>query len=287
MQQLWWGKWPGWAKLSHQSQDWLRLVWYSFQAALAPDSALTAAAISYFTLFSLFPLTLLTVAIGSLWIDPMLAESAVVTRLEFAAPALGELLGTNIERIVRARGPITGFASLTLLWSSSNIFNVLTRAADRVWSVDEKRPSWRRRGLAILLVLVISGLLLAASFAESTIWTIINVLLPDEIEWMRPYTDQFWAVFLSVTLFAALYYFLPHVKLTWRQVLPGAIGAGILWELAKQGFLFFVASYLSRSNLVYGSFATITVFLTWAYFSSLIFMFGAHLNVKYQRLRET
>ena len=156
MQQLWRGKWPDWAKLSHQSQDWLQLVWNSFQAALAPDSALTAAAISYFTLFSLFPLTLLTVAIGSLWIDPMLAESAVVTRLEFAAPALGELLGANIERIVRARGPITGFASLTLLWSSSNIFNVLTRAADRVWSVDEKRPPWRRRGLAILIVLVIT-----------------------------------------------------------------------------------------------------------------------------------
>ncbi|MCB9423054.1 MAG: YihY/virulence factor BrkB family protein [Ardenticatenaceae bacterium] len=285
MQQLWRGKWPDWATFGRLSLAWLRLLWHSLQAALAPDSALTAAAISYFTLFSLFPLTLLTVAIGSLWIDPMLAESAVVTRLEFAAPALGELLGANIERIVRARGPITGFAGLTLLWSASNIFNVLTRAADRVWSVDEKRPSWRRRGLAILIVLVISGLLLAASFAESIIWTILNVLLPDQIAWMQPYTDQFWAVFLSVALFAALYYFLPHIKLTWRQVLPGAIGAGILWELAKQGFLYFVASYLSRSNLVYGSFATITVFLTWAYFSSIIFMFGAHLNVQYQRLR--
>ena len=102
---------------------------------------------------------------------------------------------------------------------------------------------------------------------------------------MRPYTDRFWAVFLSVALFAALYYFLPHVKLTWRQVIPGAVGSGVLWELAKQGFLYFVASYLSSSNLVYGSFATITVFLTWAYVSSLIFMFGAYLNVNYRRLQ--
>ncbi len=268
-----------WAELRQLGRVWLQLIWQSFQAALAPESALSAAAISYFTLFSLFPLTLLTVAIGSLWLDPMLAEGEVVTQLEFAAPALGDLLGSNIERIVRARGTITGFAVLTLLWSASNIFNVLTRAADKVWDVDEKRPSWRRRGLAILIVLSISGLLLAASFAESTIWTIVNTLLPDEIQRMRPYTDRFWAVFLSVALFAALYYFLPHVKLTLRQILPGAVGAGILWELAKQGFLYFVTSYLSRSNLVYGSFATITVFLTWAYFSSIIFMFGAYLNV--------
>lgn len=286
MLHLWREKWTRLVGLSRLESHWLRLIFLSLQAALAPDSALTAAAISYFTLFSLFPLTLLTVAIGSLWIDPMLAESEVVTQLEFAAPALGELLGSNIERIVRARSTITGFAALTLLWSSSNIFNVLTRAADKVWTLDEKRPSWRRRGLAILIVLTISGLLLAASFAESTIWTIINTLLPNEIQQMQAYTDRFWAVFLSVALFGTLYYFLPHVKLTWRQVLPGAVGAGILWELAKQGFLYFVASYLSRSNLVYGSFATITVFLTWAYLSGLIFMFGAHLNVKYRQLKE-
>lgn len=283
MWQLWQEKRPRLIKLIRLGHDWLRLIWPSLQAALAPDSALAAAAISYFTLFSLFPLTLLTVAIGSLWIDPMLAESEIVTQLEFVAPALGELLGTNIEGIVQARGTITSFAVLTLLWSASNIFSVLTRAADRVWQVDEKRPSWRRRGLAILIVLTISGLLLVASFAESTVLTIVNTLLPNGIRQVQPYTDRFWAVFLSVALFAALYYFLPHVKLTWRQVLPGAVGAGVLWELAKQGFLFFVATYLSRSNLIYGSFATLTVFLTWAYVSSLIFMFGAHLNVKYQQ----
>jgi membrane protein len=283
MLQSWLKKWPRRAELSQIARDWLGVSWQSFRATFMPESALTAAAISYFTLFSLFPLTLLTVAIGSIWLDPMLAESEVVTQMEFVAPALGELLGTNIERIVRARGSITSFAVLTLLWSASNIFNVLTRAADKIWNVDEKRPSWRRRGLAMLIVLTISGLLLAASFAESTIWTIVNTLLPDEIKRIRPYTDRFWAVFLSVTLFTALYYLLPHRKLTLWQVLPGAIGAGALWELAKQGFLYFVTSYLSRSNLVYGSFATLTVFLTWVYFSSLIFIFGAYLNVKYQQ----
>jgi membrane protein len=274
-----------WHWLKQQFRDLLRLIAKAGQAALAPDSVLISAAISYFTLFSLFPLTLLTVAIGSLWLDPMLAESEVVTQLEFVAPALGDLLGTNIERIVRARGPITSFAIITLLWSSSNIFNVLTRAVDRIWKLDVKRPSWRRRGLAILAALVISFLLLAASFAESTILTIVNTFLPEELQKMTPYTNRFWAVLLNVALFTALYYFLPHIKLTWRQLLPGAVGAGILWELAKRGFLYFVATYLSSSNLVYGSVATITAFLTWAFVSSIIFMFGAHLNVEYAYLR--
>ncbi len=79
-------------------------------------------------------------------------------------------------------------------------------------------------------------------------------------------------------LFTLLYYFIPHVKVGWREVLPGAILAGILWQLAKQVFLYFIGNYLSRSNLIYGSVGTIIAFLTWTYISSLILLFGAYLN---------
>ena len=78
----------------------------------------------------------------------------------------------------------------------------------------------------------------------------------------------------------------PHGATTWREVLPGAVGAGILWELAKKAFLSFVATYISISNLVYGSVATIIAFLLWAYISSLIFIFGAYLSVFYWELKQ-
>ncbi|MBU0705157.1 MAG: YihY/virulence factor BrkB family protein, partial [Chloroflexi bacterium] len=79
---------------------------------------------------------------------------------------------------------------------------------------------------------------------------------------------------------------LPHGAATWREVLPGAIGAGFLWELAKKAFLFFVSTYISISNLVYGSVAAIIAFLAWAYLSSLIFLFGAYLSVSYYQLKQ-
>ena len=68
------------------------------------------------------------------------------------------------------------------------------------------------------------------------------------------------------------------MKVGWREVLPGAVLAGILWQIAKQLFLYFVANYLSRSNLIYGSVGTIIAFLTWTYFSSLVLLIGAYLN---------
>ena len=114
--------------------------------------------------------------------------------------------------------------------------------------------------------------------ATGTLLTILNSLLPEVLSGFGPFTTRFWAVFLNVLLFTLLYYFIPHVKVGWREVLPGAIMAGLLWQAAKQLFLYFVANYLSRSNLIYGSVGTIIAFLTWTYFSSLILLFGAYLN---------
>ncbi len=255
------------------------------RATLAPESNLIGTSIGYYTLFSLFPLTLLVVAIASLWVDPLLAESEIVQRMEFVAPALGELLGANLERIVAARGSVTSFATLMLLWSGSNIFNVLTRAIDKIWGADiEQRGAvWRHRGLGILMVLGFTAVVLVALLAEGVLLTIWSSMLPPEMDGLRPLTNRLWAVSVSVAVFGLLYYFLPHVKFAWREVLPGAILAGLLWDGAKRLFLAFVGTYLSRSNLVYGSVAAITAFMTWAYLSSIIFLFGGHLNVLYYR----
>ncbi|MCP5094892.1 MAG: YihY/virulence factor BrkB family protein [Chloroflexi bacterium] len=272
--------------ISRHVQWWSRILLRAIRKAVAPETALTAASIGYFTLFSLFPLTLLTVAIASLWLDPLLAEGEIVTQLEFVAPALGDLLGDNLEGIVMNRGAVSGFAALILLWSGSNIFNVLTRAMDNIWDVDENRSAWRHRGFAILIALGICFLLLIAYFAEGAVLTIVGTLLPLELEPLRPYTTQLWAAFVSIALFGTLYFLLPHMTLTLRQVLPGAVIAGLLWELAKRAFLNFIGAYFTRSNLVYGSVATITVFLTWTYLSAIIFLFGGYINVAYSNQKQ-
>lgn len=266
--------------------DWIKLLWRAGWDSFSRETSLLSAAISYYALFSLFPLTLLTVAIASLWLDPLAAESEIVSQLEFAAPGLGVLLGENLQRIVSSRGPITGTAVLMLLWSASNIFGVLTNAMDKLWGVEYGRSVWRHRGLAMGLVLIISSLLLVASTVSDTVVTILNVItLPGE-ELIRFWMTQLLYLLLDVVLFGLLYYYLPHIKLRWRDVAPGAVAGGLLWEGAKYFFLDFVTGYLNRSNLVYGSLAAITAFLTWTYFSGLIFVFGARVNIGYKEMRE-
>ena len=269
-----------------RTHGWLGILAGAAKEALKPDSAITAAAIAYFALFSLFPLTLLSISIASFTLGPLMDQHLVVQKLEFITPALGQLVGPNIDEIVRARGPVTSVALVGLIWSASTVFYTLTQTLNGIWGNKQSRPIWKRRGLAILFVLAFVGpALFLASFASSLLAN-FRAWLPDSIIPIGGSISLVLAISLDVALFMVLYIMLPHAASTWREILPGAIGAGLLWELAKKTFLFFVSTYISVSNLVYGSVAAIVAILTWAYLSGVIFLFGAYLSVSYYQRRQ-
>jgi membrane protein len=256
------------------------------QATLRPETGIIAAAIAYYALFSLFPLTLLSVAIASFSFGPAMDQQLVVRQMEFIAPALGQLLGNNIDEIIQARGPITGVAVLGLIWAASAVFYTLSLTLNEMWGIKQRRPGWKRRGLALLFVLAFVGpALFLASFAGSLLAN-LRPWLPDSLIALAGGVGLALAIVLDIASFMLLYTLLPHGAAGWREILPGAIAAGLLWELAKKAFLLFVATYISVSNLIYGSVAAIMAFLLWAFLSGLIFLFGAFVSVAYHRLKQ-
>jgi membrane protein len=272
--------------LNERTHGWLGMLVDAARETLKPNSAIKAAAIAYFALFSLFPLTLLSISIASFYLGPLMDQQFIVQKLEFIAPALGQLLGKNIDEIIRARGSVTAIALIGLIWSASTVFYTLTQTLNEIWGDKRKRPVWKRRGLAILFVLTFIGpALFLASFASSMIAN-LRTWLPDQLIPIGGALSIAVAILLDIALFMAIYIMLPHGASSWREVLPGAMGAGLLWELAKKAFLFFVSTYISVSNLVYGSVAAIFAFLAWAYLSGLIFLFGAFLSVSYYQLKQ-
>jgi membrane protein len=272
--------------LNERTHGWLGILADAAREALKPDSAITAAAIAYFALLSLFPFTLLSIAIASFTLGPLIDQQLIVQKLEFIAPALGQLFGNNIAEIIRARGPITIVAIVGMIWSASTIFYTLTQTLNGIWSNKRRRPVWKRRGLAILFVLAFVGpALFLASFASSMIANLYN-WLPNILIPIGSGISFVVAIFLDVSLFMLLYILLPHGASSWREILPGAMGAGLLWELAKKIFLLFVSTYISLSNLIYGSVAAMVAFLVWAYLSGLIFLFGSYLSVSFFRLKQ-
>ncbi len=285
--------WGQATQLAHRvdawTHGWLGLLANAAREALKPASTVSAAAIAYFAVFSLFPITLLSISIASATLGPLMDQQLIVQKLEFIAPALGQLLGENLDEIVLARGPVSIIAVLGLTWSASTIFYTLTGTLNGIWGNKRNRSFWRRRGLSILFVLTFVGpTLILASFAGSMVANFRD-WMPVQILQIGYSVSILVAILLDIALFMVLYIMLPHGTSTWHEILPGAIGAGLLWELAKRGFLSFISVYMSASNLVYGSVAAIIAFLVWAYLSGLILLFGAYLSVAYfqQRQKDT
>lgn len=274
----------GW--LNELSRGWLGVLANAVKETLKPESAILAGAIAYFALFSLFPFTLLSISIASFNIGTFTDHVRLIQKLEFVVPALGQLLGQNINEIIQARGPVTGLALVGLLWSASTIFYTLTQMLTTIWGHKRIIPIWKRRGLSILIGLsFVAPALFLASFTGSLI-TDLQTWWPAQLSPIIGSASFGVALLLDFALFMVLYRTLPHGDSTWREILPGAIGAGLLWELAKKSFLFFIATYISLSNLVYGSAAAVIAFLAWAYLSGLIFLFGAFFSVSYYQLKQ-
>ena len=255
-------------RLNERTFGWLGMLADAARETLKPNSAILAAAIAYFAILSLFPLTLLSISIASFYLGPLMDQQLILQKLEFIAPALGQLLGQNINEIIRARGPVTIIAFVGLIWSASTIFSTLNQTLNEIWSNKRRRPVWKQRGLAILFILAFVGpALFLASLAGSMIAD-LRIWLPAQIIPFGGVISFIGAIILDVALFMLIYIMLPHGASTWREILPGALGAGLFWELAKKAFLLFVSTYITLSNLVYGSVAVIIAFLAWAYLST-------------------
>ena len=273
-------------RINELTRGWLWMLAGAAQQTLKPETAITAAAIAYFALFSIFPITLLSISIASFSLGPSMDRQIIIHRLEFIAPAMGQLLGQNIDDIIEERGPVTGIALVGLIWSASTVFYTFTHTLNQIWETKRRRSVWKRRGLAILFVLIFVGpALFLASFAGSMI-SHLRAFLPDSIISLVGGGSAVMAVLLDVALFMVLYLMLPHGTSTWHEILAGAIVAGLLWELAKKAFLSFISTYISVSNMVYGSVAAIIAFLAWAYLSGIIFHFGAYFSVSYFQLKQ-
>ena len=271
-------------RLNQRTHGWFGILVDATQKTLAPGSAITAAAIAYFALFSLFPLILLSISIASFNLGPLMDQEFIVQKLEFVAPALGQLLGQNIDEIIRHADRLPCCCSqfdLVCIYFFLHAYHTL----NEIWGNKRYRSIWKRRGLSILFVLAFVGpALFLASLAGSMIANLRHLVTRSN------YSDLggsclYWLFARCCFIYGALHS-APAWSSTWREILPGAIGAGLLWELAKKAFLFFVSTYISVSNLVYGSVAAIIAFLIWAYLSGLIFLFGAYLSVSYYRERE-
>lgn len=279
-----------WVRLDGRSRGWLGVFERSHKSFLKHQGNANAAAVAYYTLFSVFPLTLLLIALGSFFLDPQQAQQAALAAVGAILPGAVELVQTNIQQVLESRGTAGLIGIVGFVWAASGVFGGLSRAINQAWDVEHSRPAWAERALAAGMVLLIA-LLFSLSLLSTTAFELVSrlssVLLSESqvppgatvnlLSRLLPYL-------LTALLFSVLYGVLPHTHVAWAEVLPAALMAGFAWEVAKIGFACYLSTF-AVYNLVYGSLGAVIGLLVWSYLSAVIILLGAEFSVQYARRR--
>lgn len=254
------------------------------------ECPLRAAAIAYYGLFSLFPLAIGLTALGT-WVFELLGlRSDLVGLLAAYFPGAEPLLRQNVEQAIALRGPATAVALAGLIWSARGVFAAVLAAVNRAWEVRQPRSPLQSTLLEIGLVLF-AGLFLLFSLLTTAVLRLLLAVEVPFIDW-RPFDNSLWQSLatlvpfaFSLVIFLVVYRFLPNLPIGWADVWPGALLAAVLFELGKNGFLWYTQTF-ARFELIYGSLGAVIALLLWAYLSAQILLLGAELaSVVWRRRR--
>ena len=245
-----------------------------------------AAELSYYFLLALFPLLIfLTSIIGIIIGEGTETRQTLFSYLaRIMPPSAFQLIeATMVEVSNGSSGGKISFGLLAALWAASNGMGAITESLNVAYDVEETRPWWKTRLVAIgltiaLSVLIISALLLVVAgghigeglaghfglgSAFATAWKIIQ-----------------WPVVLAFIMlaFALIYYFAPDIReQAWSWLTPGAAIGVALWLLVSLAFRVYL-QFFDSYNKTYGSLGAVIILMLWLYFTGAAVLIGGEIN---------
>jgi membrane protein len=254
------------------------------------DAPFYAAGIAFHSLFSIFALLfLISILLGLFGGDP----GALRSLTRFAGglvPARTQDFLNQVLELVRRPVPrsLIPVAIATTLWTASNVVQALIHALSRIYHLEESRPAWRTRLIA-LGVVAVSAVLLILGFILLVFGEDISTGL-SEIERFRIHVVQFvlalktpisvLIVFAGVQL---IYWLAPNFRQRRRVSSPGALVFTVTWVLATIGFNAYLRN-VAVYDKIYGPMATVVVMLVWVHLSANLALFGGEVNAAVNRV---
>jgi membrane protein len=242
-----------------------------------------AAALAYYFVLSLFPALIFLSAVVAFLPLPDLFNQALGMMARFLPPdSMGLVRRVLSDVITPHRGTFLSFGIFGTLWAASGGFSAAIEALNIAYDVQDDRPFWKTRPLAMGLALVTGALMLVAlsvmivgpRFGE---WLAARVHLSYLFVLLWPYVH--WAIAIGFTILAveALYFLAPNVKQRFLATLPGAILAVGCW-IALSYLLGLYFRHFGSFNKTYGTLGAAIALMTWLYWIGFAMLVGAELN---------
>ncbi|WP_036478643.1 YihY/virulence factor BrkB family protein [Myxosarcina sp. GI1] len=264
----------------------------TFQEWQQDNAPRLAAALAYYTVFSISPLLVIVIAIAGRFFGEDAAKEELVNQISaFVSEDAIQPIILALDNITEPQ--IRGMASLisigVLLIGASGIFVQLQDALNTVWSVKPKPGQGiglfiRKRLFCFFMVLAIGVLLMLSLIISTVVSTMSNYrtdFLPGSaVLWEN--LDFIVSLGLLTFLFGLMFKYVPDAKIVWKDVFVGALITALLFIFGK----FLLGLYFSTGSLgsAYGAAGSLAVFLAWVYYSALIILIGAEFTQVYARM---
>lgn len=271
-------------KINDLSGGGLGVLQHAFTNLTRSSGAEASASLAYYALFSIFPVLLVVVSAGSVFLEQELVKAKLLEAIMSFLPISALTVNDHIDAVLKVRGAVTTFALLSLVWSGSNVFEKIVININRAFLSGKYPGFFQSRVMALVMILALVALFIL-SLAVNTLIGLLPVLQQAQtagntllgtpaftwVSWLLP-------LLLKFLLFYALYTWLPrHITTLRRARVIGALVAAVLWELVTRLLTWAVGSGLANYQLVYGSLGSIIALLFWLYWTGYILFFGAHL----------
>ena len=264
-----------WPLLKQAGADWVE------------DKAMKqAAALAYYTAFAFAPMLVLGVmALGTaMGGERGKAEEKIENQLTSLMGPTGGQAATEMLKNAdqEPKGAALILSVLLLLFAASGVFGELQDSLNTIWEVKPKPGgvvAWiRQRFFSMAMVLGV-GFLLIVSLVASTVLTAISTRIFGEWKVLGIVVNTLVSLMVTTVLFAGIFKLLPDVKISWRDVLPGAVLTAVLFEVGKWALTF----YLNRGSTAssFGAAGSLAALLVWVYYSAQIMFFGAEFTQAY------
>ncbi len=271
-------------RVNHRSGGVVDIILTAGKSFDKQHGAEAAASISYYSLFSMFPLLLFLVSILGFFINKIGAPIEIAELITQAIPISRDLVYNNLIQILNARslGGIIGI--IGLMWAASSVFITVSRNINRAWSDASVRNVIQNRLVAFTMIVIL--LVLTGGWIASTILfsLVPKIVIPffGEIDIFQTQTWNYlsnllpWS--LAFLILLGLYFWIPNTQVKWKEAFWGALTASIALNLATRVFTWLMSSGFATFDILYGSLGTALALLTWVYISALIILIGAHLS---------
>lgn len=264
-----------WSTRNRTPRIWRR----AFTGFISHEALNYAGSMAYFAVLSIFQLLVLSVVIGSFVLGEGEARRFVVEQVQAGSPLEGETIGEVIDAIIESRGGMSIISIGFLLWGSLGFFAALSRGISRVFESAPPRGFIQDKLLGLLLM-GMTGVLAVGSLIIGIVTGIIQEVAQEFLRdapgtgalvWLIGLVAPILLIFVAFWL---IYRLVPNRKVTWREVLPGALMATALWTVLRFGFTYY-ATNIANYESAFGPISTGITLLVFLYFASIVVLLGA------------